>query len=250
MKINSTNTPDSVDLVSRIQRLYDDLKSTELDSEDLGESFYNALLHGKDGLKLIDFDNFNRNTFNVVTELSYTSQNDKFRPDITILVNGIRTDITITDIIINMDFYKSDLTNQSLSSDEYLELLGISNWVFQSNVGFIIEMIDKEHHNHSDVSWFELVEATGGKLSGCHDNKIKDYIGDEAFILFADLIERRNQIVHSLPTGTLQNNHPIMVYCSSRRKGSKFIEITDDFLKKFISDNNTLSRLIHKARGY
>lgn len=81
--------PNSVDLSSRIQRLYDDLKSTELDSEDLGESFYNALLHGKDGLKLIDFENFNRNTFNVVTELTYTSQNDEFRPDITILINGM-----------------------------------------------------------------------------------------------------------------------------------------------------------------
>lgn len=90
VKINSTNTPPhNVDLVSQIQRLYDDLKSTELDSEDLGESFYNALLHGKDGLKLIDFENFNRNTFNVVTELPYTSQNDEFRPDITILVNGM-----------------------------------------------------------------------------------------------------------------------------------------------------------------
>lgn len=90
VKINSTNTPPhSVDLISQIQRLYDDLKSTELDSEDLGESFYNALLHGKDGLKLIDSDNFNRNTFNVVTELPYTSQNDEFRPDITILVNGM-----------------------------------------------------------------------------------------------------------------------------------------------------------------
>ena len=90
VKINSTNTPPhNVDLVSQIQRLYDDLKSTELDSEDLGESFHDALLHGKDGLKLIDFENFNRNTFNVVTELPYTSQNDEFRPDITILVNGI-----------------------------------------------------------------------------------------------------------------------------------------------------------------
>ena len=47
------------------------------------------MLHGKDGLKLIDFENFNRNTFSVVTELPYTSQNDEFRPDITILVNGM-----------------------------------------------------------------------------------------------------------------------------------------------------------------
>ena len=149
-----------------------------------------------------------------------------------------------------MGFYKTSLTRQSLSSDEYLELLGISNWVFQSNVSFIIEMIDKEHHSHSNTSWFELIETTSGQLKSHHEDKIRNCISSEAFELFVDLAERRNQIVHSLPTGTLQNNHPIMVYRSSRKRGSKSIAITDDFLKKFISDNSTLSSLIHKARGY
>ena len=163
---------------------------------------------------------------------------------------GIRAGIPIAGIITNMSFYKSDLTNQSLSSDEYLELLGISNWVFQSNVAFIIEMIDMEHHDHSKASWFELVEATSGQLKSRHEDKIRNCIGSEAFVLFADLVKRRNQIVHSLPTGVLYNEHPIMIYRSPRKHASKSIEITDEILKKFISDNNKLSCLIHKARGY
>ena len=79
----------STNLTDKITRLFDSLKNEELNSDDLGESFYNALLHGKDGLKLIDFDNFNRNTFNVVTELPYSNEGEAFRPDITILVNGM-----------------------------------------------------------------------------------------------------------------------------------------------------------------
>src|SRR5690606_33428951 len=43
------------------------------------------------GLKLIDFDSSNgvENTFEVVTELTYKNGNDEFRPDDTILINGI-----------------------------------------------------------------------------------------------------------------------------------------------------------------
>lgn len=89
VRINSSNTPPSTNLTDKITRLFDSLKNEELNSDDLGESFYNALLHGKDGLKLIDFDNFNRNTFNVVTELPYANEGEAFRPDITILVNGM-----------------------------------------------------------------------------------------------------------------------------------------------------------------
>lgn len=88
-RINSSNTPPSTNLTDKITRLFDSLKNEELNSDDLGESFYNALLHGKDGLKLIDFDNFSRNTFNVVTELLYSNEGEAFRPDITVLVNGM-----------------------------------------------------------------------------------------------------------------------------------------------------------------
>ena len=44
-----------------------------------------------------------------------------------------------------MSFYKKELTHQSLTSDEFLNLLGISIWVFNSNISFLIEMLDKEH---------------------------------------------------------------------------------------------------------
>jgi len=70
-----------------IQRLYDEV-SLCLDNEDLGKAFYERITE-KSGIRLIDFENFENNTFNVVTELTYKKDEEEFRPDITLLVNGI-----------------------------------------------------------------------------------------------------------------------------------------------------------------
>ena len=59
-----------------------------LDNEDLGKAFYEKLISNS-GVKLIDFDNFENNTFNVVTELTYKNGDDEFRPDIILLINGM-----------------------------------------------------------------------------------------------------------------------------------------------------------------
>ena len=69
------------------ERLLTDI-SILLDNEDLGKAFYKKLVNAS-GDKLIDFDNFHNNTFHVVTELPYVKDDEEFRPDITILVNGM-----------------------------------------------------------------------------------------------------------------------------------------------------------------
>jgi len=59
-----------------------------LDYNDLGKAFYQRLL-SPTGLKLIDFENFDRNHFHVVTELPCKNDEEEFRPDITLLINGL-----------------------------------------------------------------------------------------------------------------------------------------------------------------
>jgi type I restriction enzyme R subunit len=59
-----------------------------LDNEDLGKAFYEKLT-GKSGIRLIDFENFDNNTFNVATELTCKNGDEEFRPDITLLINGM-----------------------------------------------------------------------------------------------------------------------------------------------------------------
>ena len=73
--------------VDEIPRLLADVKLL-LDNEDLGKAFYERLTE-QSGIKLIDFENFNNNSFHVVTELTYKNGDDEFRPDITLLINGL-----------------------------------------------------------------------------------------------------------------------------------------------------------------
>ncbi len=80
-RINPTIERDDID------RLLEDVKLT-LDNEDLGRAFYEKLTE-RSGSRLIDFEDFSKNSFHVVTELTYKNGDDEFRPDIILLINGM-----------------------------------------------------------------------------------------------------------------------------------------------------------------
>lgn len=97
--INETTNIFTEVFLSSIQKINPGLSSSEarqaldeiflvLQNEDLGRAFYKKLIN-KSGVRLIDFDNFDQNTFQVVTELKYKNGEDEFRPDITLLINGM-----------------------------------------------------------------------------------------------------------------------------------------------------------------
>lgn len=81
MRINSEVSQEE------ILRLLDEI-SLELDYEDLGRRFYQRLT-ASSGIKLIDFKNFNNNSFHVTAELTAKNGDEEFRPDITIMINGM-----------------------------------------------------------------------------------------------------------------------------------------------------------------
>lgn len=70
-----------------IKREYEKV-SLALGNEDLGQEFY-KMLTATSGVKLIDFQDFSNNYFHVVTELPCKNGDDEFRPDITLLINGM-----------------------------------------------------------------------------------------------------------------------------------------------------------------
>jgi len=71
-----------------VDRLLDEL-TIKLSNDDLGRAFYKILLGGINGLHMIDLEDESRNTYHVVTELTYQNGEDEFRPDITLLINGL-----------------------------------------------------------------------------------------------------------------------------------------------------------------
>ena len=84
--INRLN--DTVLTESEVNLLVEEL-AIILNTDDLGRAFYKILLSGFNGLRLIDLVDESRNSYHVVTELTYQNGEDEFRPDITLLVNGL-----------------------------------------------------------------------------------------------------------------------------------------------------------------
>ena len=70
-----------------VSRLLEDVK-LQLDNEDLGRAFFERL-SDRSNTKLIDFENFDNNSFHVVTELTCQNGDEEFRPDVTLLINGM-----------------------------------------------------------------------------------------------------------------------------------------------------------------
>lgn len=60
----------------------------ELDNDDLGQSFYKRL-RSLSPIKLIDFENIYNNEFHFTAEFTCKRDDDNFRPDITLFLNGL-----------------------------------------------------------------------------------------------------------------------------------------------------------------
>lgn len=69
------------------RRLLEDIH-LELQNDDLGKAFHKRLT-ARSGVRLIDFDEPANNHCHVVTELPFENGEDVFRPDLTLLVNGL-----------------------------------------------------------------------------------------------------------------------------------------------------------------
>ena len=71
------------------EKEYQDIK-LELNFDDLGRSFFNRLQgQGNSQYRLIDWENFDNNSFHMAIEVPCINGEEEFRPDITIFINGL-----------------------------------------------------------------------------------------------------------------------------------------------------------------
>lgn len=136
-------------------------------------------------------------------------------------------------------------TRQSLPTKKYRELIGTAICVFNSNNSFIIENILKNDSNN-EYNWYELIDQTSGKLISVIEKTISKIAGKEISILFEELVQMRNRIVHSYRV-TSKNGEQVL--CTKDYKNVQWI-ITEDYLYEFINKNEKLSILLHSFRGY
>jgi type I restriction enzyme R subunit len=72
---------------AELKRAYDEI-SLLLENEDLGKAFFEKLT-ANSGTKFFDFEDLDNNDYHVVTELTYKKDDEEFRPDIILLINGM-----------------------------------------------------------------------------------------------------------------------------------------------------------------
>ena len=75
------------DRAGEVEQVLRDIKN-ELDNDDLGQSFYNRLI-SVSPTKLIDFENPDNNVFHCTAEFTCKKDDEEFRPDITLFINGL-----------------------------------------------------------------------------------------------------------------------------------------------------------------
>jgi type I restriction enzyme R subunit len=118
--------------------------SLALDNEDLGQAFFNQLT-ATSGLKLIDFKDFNNNSFHVVTELTCKNGDDEFRPDITLLINGMPLAFIEVKKPNNRDgiLAERDRLNTRFKNKKFRKFINISQiLVFSNNMEYDSEDVE------------------------------------------------------------------------------------------------------------
>ena len=136
-----------------------------------------------------------------------------------------------------------DYSRQALPSKKYRELLGSAICVFNSNNQFVIENI--LHIENSSYNWYELTDKTSGKLIPAITETITKESNEEISLLFSALIEKRNRIIHSFQI--TDGDEQIL---RTKDKSHKQYNLTEQYLLEFIKENEKLSTMLHKLRGY
>ena len=135
-------------------------------------------------------------------------------------------------------------TRQALPSKEYRELLGSAICVFNSNNAFVIENILQT--NNDDFDWFSLIDKESGKLRASIKATITAVAGDEIEVLFAEIVEMRNRIIHSFQI--TYDGEQILATKTKVADGNVQFKITEEYLRDFIKKNQRLSNLLYKYR--
>ena len=119
----------------------------ELGQDDLGRAFYNRLLgKGNSPYKLVDWDNFHRNTFHICTELACKNGEDEFRPDITVFINGLPLSFIEVKKPNNPEGIKAerDRMNMRFKNDKFRKFINITQLlVFSNNMEYDNTGIDQ-----------------------------------------------------------------------------------------------------------
>lgn len=239
--INSDN-PDIGE--NEISLLLSNIKN-ELNSDDLGKSFYKRLVNKISTPaypKLIDFEDFSKNTLNVVTELTYKNGDDNFRPDITLLINGMPLAFIEVKIPNNKEgiIAERNRMNSRFQNEKFKRFINISQiLVFSNNQ----EYVDNDTENlqgafYSSTSKTEAVlnrfrEEEKDSLAA----KTKDILEEEEDFILRDnnysSLKYTKEFITNKDLNTPTNSILLSLFSKERiydflQYGLAYVEFTDE----------------------
>lgn len=136
-------------------------------------------------------------------------------------------------------------TRQSMPNEEYLKILSMALYAFNSNNAFIIENI--LHTAPEEYSWHTLMDKESGKLESLVKKVITENSTPAIANLFHDLVHKRNRIIHSFPITEDITGEQILQTKDKFMNNNQY-PITIQYLKDFLKDNEKLSDLLNKYR--
>ena len=210
-------------------------------TDDLGRQFYQYVLKGYKGISLIDFDHPEKNTWQIVTELPCVNGQDEFRPDITILINGIPLAFIEVKRPNNKDGIQAeyDRMNRRIKNRKFRRFINMTQLMVFSNNG--------EYDDNETVPLEGAFYATTGyeKLFFSHfreeDESIFSQIAplnpqtEESILRDTNLVSIKAAPDYITNTSPLTPTHKLLTSMFSRQRflfllryGLAYVERTDD----------------------
>ena len=125
------------------KKVYDDVQIA-LENEDLGKQFY-EMLTSRSGIRLVDFEHFDNNSFHVVTELTYKNGDDEFRPDVILLINGLPLVFIEVKKPNNLDgtLAEKNRMHQRFQNKKFRKFINLTQFmIFSNNMEYDDDTID------------------------------------------------------------------------------------------------------------
>lgn len=150
----------------------------ELSFDDLGRAFYKRLIgRGEGKLRLIDWDNFENNSFHVTTELTCRNGEDEFRPDVTVFINGLPLSFIEVKKPNNYEGIKAerDRINTRFKNEKFRSFINITQLIVFSNN---MEYDDTDTNKLQGVFYATTAKNSDTMFNNFREQKKSEYIDE------------------------------------------------------------------------
>jgi type I restriction enzyme R subunit len=170
-KLNPDATED--ELYAELTNIQD-----ELNYDDLGRAFYKRLLgEGEGNLKLVDWEDFAKNSFHVTTELTNKNGDDEFRPDITVFINGLPLSFIEVKKPNNQEGIKAerDRIHVRFKNEKFRKFINITQLIIFSNN---MEYDDHDNHMLQGAFYATTAKNSDTNFNNFREQKKSEYIDE------------------------------------------------------------------------